>query len=110
MILIIAKFFELIQDDDMKSIRDLIDSAIVDTEVKGGLRWPLGKAVSGDKFGVTAVWHIVSKTYKNSSLRLKIKDVDRYRFQSSTGQTTREVVIMLKGLASELLVCILFCG
>ena len=110
MILITAKFCVILQDDDTKIIRDLIDSAIVDTKVKGGLRWPLGKAVSGDKFSVTAVWHIIGKTYKNSSLRLKIRDVDRYGLGSGTGQATKEVIIALKGLASELLVYVLFCG
>ncbi|XP_062084279.1 uncharacterized protein LOC133790610 isoform X2 [Humulus lupulus] len=91
-------------DDDKQSINEIIDSAILDREVKGGLRWPLGKSsVSGDKFGVTSVWHVTSKTYKNPSLKLKIKNVDRYRFISSSGQATREVVVMLKGVASELM-------
>lgn len=76
-------------------------------EVKGGLRWPLGKAVSGDKVRVTSVWHVISKTYNNPSLKLKIKDVDRYKFLLSTGEPTREVVIKLKGVASELMVYIL---
>ena len=41
----------LLQDDDMHSINDLIDSAILDREVKGGLRWPMGKSsVSRDFF------------------------------------------------------------
>ncbi|XP_062084281.1 uncharacterized protein LOC133790611 [Humulus lupulus] len=90
-------------DDELQSIKELIDSAILDREVKGGLRWPLGKAVSGDKIRVTAVWHVISNKYKNPSLKLKIKNVDRYKFLSSTGEPTREVVIMLKGVASELM-------
>ncbi|XP_062084274.1 uncharacterized protein LOC133790607 [Humulus lupulus] len=91
-------------DDDMKSINDLIDSAILDKEVKGGLRWPLGKSsASGDKFGVTSVWHVTSKTYKNPSLMLRIKDVDRYRVWSSAGEATREVDIRFKGVVSELM-------
>ncbi|XP_062084275.1 uncharacterized protein LOC133790608 [Humulus lupulus] len=90
-------------DDELQSIKELIDSAILDREVKGGLRWPLGNAVSGDKIRVTAVWHVISKKYKNPSLKLKIKNVDRYKFLSSTGEPTREVVIMLKGVASELM-------
>ncbi|KAM2570508.1 hypothetical protein TB2_010469 [Malus domestica] len=39
-------------DDDMQSIRDLISLAILDPDVKGGLRWPLGKESSGDKYKV----------------------------------------------------------
>ena len=57
--------------------------------------------------GSLAQWHIIGKTYENSSSRLKIRDVDRYKFWSATGQTTREVVIKLKGLASESLVYVL---
>ncbi|XP_062115039.1 uncharacterized protein LOC133829182 [Humulus lupulus] len=90
-------------DDELQGIKELIDSAILDREVKGGLRWPLGNAVSGDKIRVTAVWHVISKKYKNPSLKLKIKNVDRYKFLSSTEEPRREVVIMLKGVASELM-------
>ena len=110
MILITAKFCDILQDDNTKIIRDLIDSAIVDTKVKGGLRWPLGKAVSGDKFSVIGVSHIIGQTYKNLSRTLKIRNVDRYWFQSTTGRAKTEVIITLKGLASDLLVYVLFCG
>ncbi|XP_062114002.1 uncharacterized protein LOC133825015 [Humulus lupulus] len=95
-------------DDELQGIKELIDSAILDREVNGGLRWPLGNAVSGDKIRVTAVWHVLSKKYKNPSLKLKIKNVDRYKFLSSTEEPRREVVIMLKGVASELMVYISF--
>lgn len=101
-------FYVLLQDDELQGIKELIDSAILDREVKGGLRWPLGNAVSGDKIRVTAVWHVISKKYKNPSLKLKIKNVDRYKFLSSTEEPRREVVIMLKGVASELMVYISF--
>ncbi|KAF9661137.1 hypothetical protein SADUNF_Sadunf19G0036500 [Salix dunnii] len=29
-------------DDEMNSLRDLINSAVVDSDMKGGLKWPLG--------------------------------------------------------------------
>ncbi|CAN6582258.1 unnamed protein product [Malus baccata var. baccata] len=63
-------------DDEMQSIRDLINSAILDPYVKGGLRWPLGKESSGDKYKVVGVWHVIANTYKNSSLRLKEENVE----------------------------------
>ena len=107
MILITAKLFMPFQDDDMKSIRDLISSAILDPEVKGGLRWPLGKAASGDKFAVVGVWHTVVKSYKNPSLRLKIRDADRFDFRASTGEASKEIIVMLKRVASKLQVYIL---
>lgn len=91
----------------MQNIRDLISSAILDTEVKGGLRWPLGKSISGDKFSVVGIWHTVVKFYKNSSMRLKVRDADRFDFRTSTGEASREITIKLKGVASELQVYIL---
>ncbi|KAK4851464.1 hypothetical protein QYF36_015361 [Acer negundo] len=33
-------------DNEMHSIRNIVDSSILDPEVKGGLRWPFGKASS----------------------------------------------------------------
>ncbi|XP_062084268.1 uncharacterized protein LOC133790603 [Humulus lupulus] len=90
-------------EDDMQIIRNLIDSAVVDSNVQGGLRWTLGKTVFGDKFRVDVVSHTTSKVYKNSSLKLKINDVDLYDFESSKGQVEREVVMSLKGLSNELL-------
>ncbi|POO02982.1 hypothetical protein TorRG33x02_010430 [Trema orientale] len=91
-----------LSDDDMKCIRDLINGAVLDPEVKGGLRWPLGKAACGDKFNVVGVWHTTVKSYKNSSMRLKVRDADRFDFRTSTGEASREIIIKLKGVASKL--------
>ncbi|GMN25925.1 hypothetical protein TIFTF001_001106 [Ficus carica] len=89
-------------DDDMKSIRDLIDFAVLDSGVKGGLRWPFGKATSGEKFSVVGAWHIVAKSYKNASLRLKVRDADRFDYRASIGEESGEIVIKLKRVVSEL--------
>ena len=97
----------LFQDDDMKSIRDLIDFAVLDSGVKGGLRWPFGKATSGEKFSVVGAGHIVAKSYKNASLRLKVRDVDRFDLWASIGVESGEIVIKLKRVVSELKVCML---
>ncbi|CAN1233650.1 hypothetical protein LINPERPRIM_LOCUS3972 [Linum perenne] len=88
-------------DDDMKSIRELIDSAVVDAEVKGGLKWPLGKKHSGDRYSVVGVWHTVHKAYSNESLRLKVRDADRFDFMKGTGEATKEAYLKLKGVVSE---------
>ncbi|KAK8634063.1 hypothetical protein V6N13_014892 [Hibiscus sabdariffa] len=39
-------------EDEMQSIQNLIDSAILDSDVKGGLRWPFGKTSSGNRYTV----------------------------------------------------------
>ncbi|TQD81128.1 hypothetical protein C1H46_033306 [Malus baccata] len=89
-------------DDDMQSIRDLISLAILDPDVKGGLRWPLGKESSGDKYKVVGVWHVIANTYKNSSLRLKVRHADRFDFRTLTGEATWETSLMLKKVLSKL--------
>uniref|UniRef100_A0A7N2LAV7 DUF7903 domain-containing protein n=1 Tax=Quercus lobata TaxID=97700 RepID=A0A7N2LAV7_QUELO len=89
-------------DDEMQSIRSLINSAILDQDVKGGLRWPLGKASSGGRYCVVGVWHTIAKDYKSSSLSLKVRHADRYDFRTSTGEATREINLKLKKIVSLL--------
>lgn len=91
-----------ISEKEKNSIRDLITSAVIDSSVKGGLRWPLGKESSGDRYSVVGVWHTISKTYKNSSMRLKVRHADRFDFKISHGEVTEETVLKLKGITSEL--------
>ncbi|XP_056166203.1 uncharacterized protein LOC115692616 isoform X2 [Syzygium oleosum] len=91
-----------ISEKEKNSIRDLIASAVIDSSVKGGLRWPLGKESSGDRYSVVGVWHTISKTYKNSSMRLKVRHADRFDFRISHGEVTEETVLKLKGITSEL--------
>ncbi|XP_048424362.1 uncharacterized protein LOC125467987 isoform X1 [Pyrus x bretschneideri] len=89
-------------DDEMQSIRDLINSAIIDPDVKGGLRWPSGKDSSGDKYKVDGVWHLIANTYKNSSFRLKVRRADRFDYRTLTGTVTWETILMLKRVLSKL--------
>lgn len=91
----------------MEGIAYLINSAVLDQDVKGGLRWPLGKASSGDRFRVVGVWHTVAKSYVNAFMRLKLRNADRYDFKTSVGEATKEITLKLKQFTSELLVCIL---
>lgn len=92
----------LFQDDEMQSIRDLISSAVLDPDVKGGLRWPLGKESSGDRYKVVGIWHVIANMYTNPSLRLKVRHADRFDFRTSTGEATWEVSLMLKKVVSKL--------
>ena len=46
----------------------------------------------------------IAKDYKSSSLRLKVRHVDRYDFRTSTGEATREINLKLKNIVSLLLV------
>ncbi|KAL5768016.1 hypothetical protein ACOSP7_014596 [Xanthoceras sorbifolium] len=89
-------------DDEMHSIKNLINSAVLDPEVKGGLRWPLGKSHSGDGYSVVGVWHTTAREYKSPSLRLKVRHADRFDFKTATGEATIEVVLKLKRIISDL--------
>ncbi|TXG46299.1 hypothetical protein EZV62_028198 [Acer yangbiense] len=89
-------------DDEMHSIGNIINSAIIDPEVKGGLRWPYGKACSGDRFAVIKIWHSIAKKYKSPSLSLMARHVDRFDFEDTYGQDSIEVYVKLKSLVSDL--------
>ncbi|KAB5512106.1 hypothetical protein DKX38_029134 [Salix brachista] len=47
------KKLALYKDDEMS---DLINSAVLDSDMKGGLRWPL-RASSGGRYSVIGTWH-----------------------------------------------------
>ncbi|KAJ0102878.1 hypothetical protein Patl1_03744 [Pistacia atlantica] len=92
-----------IWDDEMQSLRNLINSAVLDPGVKGCLRWPLGKSNLRVRYRVSGVWHTEVKLYESSSLRLKVGHADRFSFKSSTGESTLEITLKLKRLASDIL-------
>ncbi|TXG66241.1 hypothetical protein EZV62_007516 [Acer yangbiense] len=89
-------------DDEMHSIGNIINSAVIDPEVKGGLRWPYGKACYGDRFAVVKIWHTIAKKYKSPSLSLMARHVDRFNFEDAYGQDSIEVYLKLKRLVSDL--------
>ncbi|GAY68169.1 hypothetical protein CUMW_262030 [Citrus unshiu] len=88
-------------DDEMNNIRILINSAIPDPKVKGGLIWPMGKSYSGN-YTVVGVWHHELKSYKSPSLKLKVINVDRFRFKTGTGVATIEINLKFRRIVSEI--------
>ncbi|XP_055960958.1 uncharacterized protein LOC126671669 isoform X2 [Mercurialis annua] len=90
-------------EDEINSIKELVSSAVLDSDVKGGLRWPVGKTSSGDRFSVVGVWHTVTRAYSSPSLRLKVRHADRYDFRMGFGESGKEVHMKLKGIVSEFL-------
>ncbi|KAJ6854810.1 hypothetical protein NC651_039692 [Populus alba x Populus x berolinensis] len=98
-----SRILTSLTDEEMNSLRDLMNSAVLDSDMKGGLRWPLGEeASSGGRYSVIGVWHTVTKAYKSSSLRLKARDADGYNFKTGTGETLREIYLKLKRILSEI--------
>ena len=93
---------ESTQDYEMNSLRDLINSAVVDSAIKGGLRWPLRKASSDGRYNVIGFWHTITKAYRSSLFRLKTRDGNGYNFMTGTGETTREIYLKLNRIVSEI--------
>uniref|UniRef100_A0A7N0RAV7 DUF7903 domain-containing protein n=1 Tax=Kalanchoe fedtschenkoi TaxID=63787 RepID=A0A7N0RAV7_KALFE len=91
-----------LSDTEKQSIRDLISSALLDSNVNGGLRWPKGKACRGQRYNVISVWYSKCLTYKNSSVRLRMRDVDRFDYRNLKKEFAREVVVKLTGIVSKL--------
>ncbi|KAI9186466.1 hypothetical protein LWI28_017531 [Acer negundo] len=90
-------------DNEMHSIRNIVDSSILDPEVKGGLRWPFGKASStSDRYAVIGVWHTIAKKYKSPSLSLMARHVDRFDFKVAISEATFEVALKLRRMVSDL--------
>ncbi|TVU30000.1 hypothetical protein EJB05_21600 [Eragrostis curvula] len=87
-------------DSEVESaIKNLVASAVIDPNVKGGLRWPLGKESIGERFSIVGVWHTNYKAFRNDTLRLKLRHADRFDHRSSTGEVANEVTFKLIGLS-----------
>ncbi|KAH0693387.1 hypothetical protein KY285_020484 [Solanum tuberosum] len=70
------KIITALSDEEINGINNLIGSAILDSEVKGGLRWPFGEDSLGSQYAVIDVWHTTAKSYGNSSIRFKLRHPD----------------------------------
>ncbi|CAH2058823.1 unnamed protein product [Thlaspi arvense] len=89
-------------EKEISDIKELLDSATVDPNVKGGLRWPLGKSSSRDGYRVFEVCHVRATIYKNRTLRLRIRETDRFNERTGTGAVKKEVTLILKNLNTKL--------
>jgi hypothetical protein len=89
-------------EKEMSDIRGVLDSATVDPNVKGGLRWPLGKSSSSDGYKVFEACHARSTVYTKGTLRLRFRETDRFNERIGTGEIKREVTLVLKDLNSKL--------
>ncbi|XP_015159254.1 uncharacterized protein [Solanum tuberosum] len=102
LILYTKKINMILSDEEINGIKDLIGSAILDSEVQGGLRWPIGKDSSGGQYAVIGIGHTTAKSYRNSSIRFKLWHADRFDFKSSAGEDTQEIFLKMPGIISEL--------
>ncbi|VFQ78856.1 unnamed protein product [Cuscuta campestris] len=89
-------------NEELDCIRALISCAVLDSGIKGGLRWSLGKDSSGDRYTIAGVWHTTAKTYRSSSFQLKVRSADRFDFRTSSVEVSGKVVLKMHGIVSQL--------
>ncbi|CAD6250944.1 unnamed protein product [Miscanthus lutarioriparius] len=84
------------------AVKSLVSAAIIDPNVKGGIRWPLGKESIGERFSIVGVWHTNYKAFRNETMRLKLRHADRFDHRSSTGEVSNEVTFKLTAISRKL--------
>ncbi|KAI3906880.1 hypothetical protein MKW98_004930, partial [Papaver atlanticum] len=90
--------------EELKALKHFVDSAISDRSVKGGLRWPLGKEHSSEgRYSVRKTFHSTVKTFKNSSIKLRLINEDGFNFCTSDGEVENELVLDMKGINNMLI-------
>ncbi|KAI3973369.1 hypothetical protein MKW92_047701 [Papaver armeniacum] len=89
-------------DEEKHDLEKLIKSAVVDQNEKGGLRFPLGNESFEGRYRVVGTGHTTSTAYKNSSIRVKLNEADRYDFITSTAEVTNHVVLKMTGVSEKL--------
>ncbi|CAA7052137.1 unnamed protein product [Microthlaspi erraticum] len=87
-------------EKEMSKIQELLDSATVDPNVKGRLRWPIRKTSS--EYRILEVCHVKSTIYKNQTLRLRVRDTDRFNERYGTGEIERGVTLILQSVNTML--------
>lgn len=90
--------------EKLTSLRQLVECPTLDSNVKGGLRWAMGKKYSSDgRYTVVGVWHTNVRSFKNSQLKLRLRNADRFDFWASEGEVGKEVTLELTGINDSLM-------
>ncbi|CAH8310588.1 unnamed protein product [Eruca vesicaria subsp. sativa] len=89
-------------EKETSNIQRLLDSATVDSSVKGGLRWPLGKPSSENGYTIFEVCHVKATTYKNRSLRLRVRETKGFSERFGTWEVERGVTLILQDINTKL--------
>ncbi|KAL1193676.1 hypothetical protein V5N11_017568 [Cardamine amara subsp. amara] len=89
-------------EKEKTNIKELLDSVTIDPNGKGRLRWKLGKTVSDDEYKLFEVCHVRATIYKNRTLRLKVRETDRFNERSGTGEINKGVTLILEDVETKL--------
>ncbi|PIA29970.1 hypothetical protein AQUCO_05800212v1 [Aquilegia coerulea] len=101
---------DICKDDEKYSLTKLVKSAVIDSSMEGGLRWPVEKGLRwplereslDDRYVVIGVWHTKSKVFRNSSMKLKLRNVDWINVRTSTGEVKQEVTLEMTDIDKKL--------
>ncbi|OEL28734.1 hypothetical protein BAE44_0010246 [Dichanthelium oligosanthes] len=102
LMLFTKRILKTLDSEVENALKSFVSSAVIDPDVKGGLRWPLGKESIGERFSIVGVWHSNYKSFRNESLRLKLRHADRFDHRSSTGEVSNEVTFKLVSMSRRL--------
>ncbi|CAN8241695.1 unnamed protein product [Cochlearia groenlandica] len=89
-------------EKEISNIKELLHSATVNPKEKGGLRWPLGSTSTREGYRVFETCHVRSTVYKSQTIRLRVRETDRYNERVGAGETKREVALMLKDINTKM--------
>ncbi|PIA29965.1 hypothetical protein AQUCO_05800209v1 [Aquilegia coerulea] len=96
------RIFRNLTDGEKYSLTKLVKSAVIDSSMEGGLRWPMEKESLDDRYVVIMVWHAKSKAFRNSSMRLKLRNVDWIDCRTSTRKVEQEVTLEMTDIDRKL--------
>ncbi|XP_074566315.1 uncharacterized protein LOC141822912 [Curcuma longa] len=92
-----------LDDIGKDSIKRLVSDAIIDPNVKGGLRWSLGKDSVNGTCSIVGVWHVKYKNFKSQNMRINFRYADRIHHITSFGRVSNEVNFKLTGVSQQLM-------
>ncbi|KAL0674216.1 hypothetical protein Bca4012_002197 [Brassica carinata] len=87
-------------EKETHNIQGLLDSVTVDS--KEGLKWLLGKPSSLNGYKILEVCHVRATTYKNRTLRLRVREADRFNERFRTREVERGVTLILQDINTKL--------
>ncbi|KAF8089915.1 hypothetical protein N665_0494s0020 [Sinapis alba] len=101
-LMLAGKRKKTLTEKEISDIQGLLGSAIVDLNLKGRLRWPLGKTSLEDCYKIFEVCHVRVTIYKTRTLGLKVRETNRLNERYSTVEIEKGVTLILKEINTKL--------
>lgn len=95
----VSKTLDDVGKDDIKR---LVSDAVIDPNVKGGLRWSYGMDSVDGSCSIIDIGHVKYKNFKGQNMKINLKYADRINHKTSIGEVSNEVVFKLTGVSQQL--------